>query len=175
MKRLLVLFAIVAGVYAVETKATPQETQAGTTVPVFEVASVKIARAPASDRVSCFVPCTAGERVTVQGSRVAIRYMPLYQLVVMAYRTKLHQLSGPNWMRSQRFDIDAKIPEGVSKDQIPEMLQALLAERFKLAIHRESREQPVYALMLARGGRSLKVSTVKTGAAIPDKIGRAHV
>src|SRR5262245_612343 len=102
--------------------------------PAFEVASIKIARNSGGPPI-CFVPCT-GERLTINGARVDIRYMSLYQLIVRAYRIKQYQPSGPNWMTSQRFDIAAKMPDGSSKDQIPEMLQTLLAERFKLAIHR---------------------------------------
>jgi hypothetical protein len=87
--------------------------------PVFEVASIKISRDPGTVPV-CFVPCT-GERLTVEGTRVDIRFMSLYQLIVRAYRIKLYQLSGPNWMTSQKFDILAKMPEGVSEERIPEM------------------------------------------------------
>jgi len=68
--------------------------------PAFEVASIKIARNPAQ---VCIFPCT-GERLTVEGSRVDIRFMSLYQLIVRAYRVKPYQLSGPNWMTSQKFD-----------------------------------------------------------------------
>jgi uncharacterized protein (TIGR03435 family) len=57
---------------------------------------------------------------------------------------------------NDRWDIQAKLPEGTNKDQVPEMLQALLAERFKLKVHKESREQPVYGLVVAKGGSKLK-------------------
>lgn len=103
---------------------------------------------PVKDLIFCIGPCSFGERFSVVGSRVNIRYMSLYNLVLAAYRIRPNQLSGPEWMKSQRFDIIAKLPEAASKDQVPGMLQALLSERFKLAIHRDLREQPVFALVV---------------------------
>jgi uncharacterized protein (TIGR03435 family) len=59
-------------------------------------------------------------------------------------------------MSAQRFNIQATLPEGATEKQVPQMLQAMLAERFKLVIHRETRDQPVYALIVAKGGPKLK-------------------
>src|SRR5580658_3675204 len=107
----------------------------------FDAASVKPAVDPGRVPMFCLTPCTPGERLTVDGARVDIRFMSLDTLIITAYRIKPYQLSGPDWMKeSPRFDIMAKIPDGISKDRVPEMLQALLAERFKLSIHREARE-----------------------------------
>ncbi len=61
-------------------------------------------------------------------------------------------------MTSERFDVLAKLPEGASREQVPEMLQALLAERFKLTVHRESKEHAVYALVVGKNGPKLKES-----------------
>jgi uncharacterized protein (TIGR03435 family) len=58
----------------------------------FEVASVKPAAAPTREPAFCPVPCTPGERITVVGSRVDIRYMSLQRLIVIAYRIKPYQL-----------------------------------------------------------------------------------
>jgi uncharacterized protein (TIGR03435 family) len=137
----------------------------------FEVASVKSAVEPDRQPIICLVPCMPGERLTVVGSRVDIRYMSLERLMLTAYGLKSYQLSGPDWMRSQRFDIEAKIPEGVSKDRIPEMLQALLAERFKLSIHRDAKEQPVYALVVAKTGSKLQEAAADASAPLPDSPG----
>ena len=125
----------------------------------FEVASVKAATEPVRDLMFCAGPCTFGERLTVTGSRVDIRFMSLYNLILTAYRIKPHQLSGPDWMRSQKFDIEARMPDSAAKDRLPEMLQTLLAERFKLSIRRDRKEQPVYALVVGRNGAKLKPST----------------
>src|SRR4029077_19782644 len=76
-----------------------------------------------------------------------------------AYDVKTYQITGPDWLTAlsaPRFDIVAKMPEGTNKDQVPEMLRTLLAERFKLTIHRENKEQSVYALVVAKGGHKMK-------------------
>jgi uncharacterized protein (TIGR03435 family) len=70
-------------------------------------------------------------------------------------------------MISERFDISAKLPEGASEDQIPEMLQALLADRFKLAVHRETKEQPGYALTVAKSGLKIKEASPEDAPAAP--------
>jgi uncharacterized protein (TIGR03435 family) len=140
-------------------------------LPAFDVASVKTAVPPGREPMFCIVPCTFGERLTVVGSRVDIRFMSLYQLIVTAYRIKPYQLTGPDWMRSQRFDIAAKIPDGVFKDRVPEMLQALLAERFKLSIHRNNKEQPVLALVVGKNGSKLQESTAEADAPVPETPG----
>jgi uncharacterized protein (TIGR03435 family) len=63
----------------------------------------------------------------------------------------------PDWLKSDdaRYDISAKAPAGASSRQMPEMLKALLAERFKVALHRETRTLPIYALVTAKGGPKL--------------------
>jgi uncharacterized protein (TIGR03435 family) len=127
--------------------------------PAFEVASIRLAvdaRRTASEPFFCPFGCFNEGRLKIAGSRVDIAFMSLDQLIVRAYRVKLSQLSGPDWMRNQRFDILATIPEGVSAAQVPEMLKAMLSERFDLAIHRETRDQPVYALFVDKNGPNLK-------------------
>lgn len=62
-------------------------------------------------------------------------------------------------MTTERFNILAKMPEGATKDQVPRMLRALLAERFKLAIHEENREHPAYALVIGKNGPKLEVAS----------------
>jgi uncharacterized protein (TIGR03435 family) len=61
-------------------------------------------------------------------------------------------------MKAERFDIQATLPQGATKEQVPEMLQALLAERFKLAIHRDHKEHAVYALVVGKNGIKMKES-----------------
>src|SRR5207237_1994767 len=68
---------------------------------------------------------------------------------------------GPDWLATERFDIDAKSDRAVSKDQMLQMLQSLLAERFKLKVHRETKELRVYALTVGKNGP--KVVTAKGG------------
>lgn len=66
-----------------------------------------------------------------------------------------------------RFDIAAKIPEGAPETHLPEMFQALLAERFKLVIHRATANLPIYGLVAAKGGLKVKEAAPEAGAQIP--------
>lgn len=81
----------------------------------------------------------------------------LEELIRWAYRVKEYQVSGPKWLNddSECFDIQARMPPGAPKAQLPLMLRTLLEERFKLALHRETRTLPVYELMIAKGGPRL--------------------
>ncbi len=119
----------------------------------FEVASIKPSEAMTPQKMM------AGKMnigMKVDGARVDIGYSGLTELITMAYRLKRHQLQGPDWMSAQRFDIQAKLPAGATKDQVPEMLQALLVERFGLKFHRDTKEQAMYALVVGKGGSKLK-------------------
>ena len=92
----------------------------------------------------------------VDGAQVRFGYSSLKDLVAMAYRVRPYQVEGPDWIASERFDIAAKLPDGGKREQVPEMLQALLADRFQLALHHGSKELPVLALVAAKGGVKLK-------------------
>ena len=77
---------------------------------------------------------------------------------MMAYDITDRQISGgPNWLDSDTYDIYAKAERPTSREQIYLMLQTLLADRFKLSLHRETRELPVYALVVEKGGPKLKL------------------
>jgi len=69
---------------------------------------------------------------------------------------KPFQISGPDWMTTTRYEVVATIPAGVPRDQVPLMWQALLADRFKLTLHREKKEVPVYALVVGKNGPKMK-------------------
>src|SRR5579883_1991981 len=135
---------------------TGSEQQMPPATVAFEVASVKPAADPGRVPIFCVVPCIPGEQLTVDHSRVTARYMSLERLILTAYGIKKHQFSGPEWADSQRFDIEARMPDGATGRQLPEMLKAMLAERFKLSVHRGSKELPVYALVAAKGGVKLQ-------------------
>src|SRR5215813_10423272 len=121
--------------------------------PVFEVASIKEAL-PLSIENSQAGQFHVG--MHINGSRADYGFMSLADLIPYAYRVKRYQLSGPGWMNEGRWDILAKIPADQPDDRAPEMMQNLLAERFKLAIHRENREQSVYALVIGNGTLKIK-------------------
>ena len=121
--------------------------------PAFEVATIR--PAPPLDPAK-LVSGQMHVGITTDAGRVDIGSLSLADLIRTAYRIKPYQLSGPDWMRTQRWDVIAKIPDGASADQMPEMLQALLADRFHLVVHRSNTEHPVYALVAAKGGVKMK-------------------
>jgi len=134
--------------------------------PAFEVAAIK--PAPATQNIAAQVmsgKVHVGMRI--DGDRVDIGNLSLESLIQAAYKVKPYQISGPSWMSAQRFDILANMPAGASRDQVPEMLQALLADRFKLTIHRESKEHPIYALVVAKGGSKLIAAAAPEPAVLP--------
>jgi uncharacterized protein (TIGR03435 family) len=93
--------------------------------------------------------------------RVTYTFSTIRDLMVDAYSVKGNQISGaPNWLDSERFDVVAKVRPGATDEQVKVMLQNLLAERFKLTLHRETKELPLYALVVGAKGPKLKDSNV---------------
>jgi uncharacterized protein (TIGR03435 family) len=90
--------------------------------------------------------------VRIAGSQVRLVSMSLKDYIGMAYGTRPQQIVGPDWLGQERFDLSATIPADATAAQIPQMMRALLAERFQMKMHRETKEFPVYALGLAKGG-----------------------
>jgi uncharacterized protein (TIGR03435 family) len=82
----------------------------------------------------------------------------LERLLMNAYEVQPGQISGPDWLSSEKFDITAIVRKGATQDQVDGMLQSLLVERFKLALHRTTKDGPVYELTVAKGGARLKES-----------------
>jgi len=82
----------------------------------------------------------------------------LRALLMRAYELKTYQIEGPAWMDSERYEIAAKIPAGATNGQVALMLQALLGERFRLAAHRETKELPIYALVVGKNGPKFQES-----------------
>jgi uncharacterized protein (TIGR03435 family) len=112
--------------------------------PSFEVASIRpSAPGPPQQGV-------AGARI--DGAQFRTAYLTLKDYIGLAYRLKLYQISGPDWIGTDRFDVAATLPEGTLPAQIPNMMGTLLEERFQLKLHREKKEFPIYALEIAKGG-----------------------
>ena len=128
----------------------------GQTSPTFEVVSIR----PASEQVT---QVTAGVRIA--GSQVRLGSMSLKDYIGMAYGVRPQQIAGPDWLGQQRFDLAATIPAGGSAVQLPEMMRAMLADRFKMTMHREKKEFPVYELGLAKGGPTFHPSTAAAAPA----------
>ncbi|HEY6345428.1 MAG TPA: TIGR03435 family protein [Bryobacteraceae bacterium] len=138
--------------------------RAQTPAPAFEVASIRPAP-PITELAAQIRSGKAHVGMSIDGARADFGFVSLADLIAQAYRIKPYQLTGPDWMKQQRFDVTAKIPDGVSKDQVPEMLQSLLVDRFKLAVRRETKELPVYALVVGKNGLKMKESPPEQAAA----------
>jgi uncharacterized protein (TIGR03435 family) len=113
----------------------------------FDVASVK----------QNFSPPGSGA-INVDQARFSSTNVPLRPILVRAYKIKAYQIVGPSWLNTDRYDIIATIPKGAPMEQIPAMLQNLLEERFQMRVHRESKEESVYALVVGKNGPKLKKS-----------------
>lgn len=118
--------------------------------PQFEVASVKLSPPGAPDRVSI--------GVHVDGAHLTCNYLNLRDYLRMAYRVKDYQISGPEWLASDRYNIAATLPAGSTQAQVPDMIKALLADRFQVRLHHETREFPVYAMVVDKGGLKIQLS-----------------
>jgi uncharacterized protein (TIGR03435 family) len=127
--------ALLAGCVALAQTAAPL---------FFEVASVKPS-APGQWRES-----KAGV------DRIDFPNATLRYCIAFAYGLKEYQISGPSWLGELRYDIAAKGPIGTRRDQLPDMMQALLAQRFKLRAHTETKEFSVFALVVGKNGPKLK-------------------
>ena len=100
-------------------------------------------------------------RASVPGSRLSQRLTPtrldmvnteLRSLILAGFRIDMFQLSAPSWINQPRFDVHATFPAGTTRDQVFEMLQRLLKERFGLVRHIESRPVPAYELVVGKVG-----------------------
>lgn len=110
--------------------------------PRFEVASVK----PNTSGISNAIPPSRANG-SYSASNVGLK-----SIIANAFDVRIFQIEGgPDWLASARFDIMARGPEGTPDQMRPAMLRALLADRFKLVAHVETREQQVYLLTLLRG------------------------
>lgn len=121
----------------------------------FDVASIKPAAQQPMGRM--MMGMRGGPGTSDPGQARFIN-MSLSGMIANAYDVKNYQLSGPSWMDSAHFDVTAKVPQGTTQEQFHIMLQNLLAERFKLVVHKEQKQLPIYALTIGKGGPKLKES-----------------
>jgi len=115
----------------------------------FEAVSVKPSAVLVSGQTA-----NAGKRE--DGAQAHYNRASLRGLIMTAYDLKTYQVIGPDWLGTARFDIDAKLPPGAARTQVPQMLQSLLADRFGLKAHNDTKVLPVYALVVMEGGSKLK-------------------
>jgi uncharacterized protein (TIGR03435 family) len=152
--------------YAAHAAAPQSAQQAADKHVTFDAASVK---------PSASLPAAGGEGFTIgrkqpggrrsggpgTGDPGRIHYprTNLKDLLAEGYDMPRFQVQGPNWLDEERFDIDATMPPETTKAQFHIMLQNLIVERFKMAMRRETKEIPGYALVVAKNGPKLKRST----------------
>ena len=128
--------------------------------PEFEVASVKIV--PPNTTNESYMPALD----VAPGGTLRIFNRRLDEIIMAAYNLGVRQLSGPRWLTEpttdpslvMHYEILAKVPGDAQKGQVPLMLQKLLEDRFKLQVHRESRDMQTYVLGVAKGGSKLETS-----------------
>jgi uncharacterized protein (TIGR03435 family) len=131
--------------------------------PAFEVASVKMH--PAGDNGIVFPDLKDG---TFTARNVSMR-----MLLRAAYELGESRITGPDWLDSDRYDLLARAPQGVPDSELMPMLQALLKDRFHLAVHREMKEMPVFDMVVAKGG--LKIWPYDPARPVPKPPLPAHV
>jgi uncharacterized protein (TIGR03435 family) len=113
--------------------------------PSFEVAVIKENKSGSQNSSNR----TAGERYSATN-------VSLISMLRTAYGVQEFQIAGyPGWAEVDKFDVEAKMPTGANVRDFPLMLQSLLADRFKLAVHREPRQSPIYTLVVTKEGAKL--------------------
>jgi uncharacterized protein (TIGR03435 family) len=129
----------------------------GQPAPSFDVASVKVSQLARNGGEG-----SSRESVEISPGSLSMSNVTLRSCVRWAYGVDDFQVAAPNWFASERYDVIAKASGTATKDQLRLMLRGLLAERFKLVLHHETKELPVYALLV--GSRGSKLKTGNTDA-----------
>jgi len=116
--------------------------------PAFEIADVH-ASAPSTR--------TYMSGGVLRGGRYDLRNATMVDLIATAYGVDGDKVQGgPSWLETDRFDVLAKAPSGATPETVKPMLQALLADRFKLVVHKDSKQMPAFVLSLGKGKPKLK-------------------
>lgn len=118
--------------------------QAAPPAPSFDVASVK----PSQH----IVGPDYNNQLTYSPDGLTARNVTLKRLIAEAYGSQMNQVSGPNWLDQNEYDIDARAGGVGTREQMAPLLQTLLAERFKLVEHDEVREMRMYQLVVGKSG-----------------------
>lgn len=134
--------------------------------PRFDVATIKPMNLTGEGR--------GRENITVDPAGLTLRNVTLSTALQWAYNVKYYQVSGPGWIDERRYEITAKPAQPATEEQMRAMLQNLLASRFKVALHHDSKELTVYALTVAKGG--LKMTPADpNGASVLQESGVATI
>jgi uncharacterized protein (TIGR03435 family) len=131
----------------------------------FDVASVKLSAKPVGPDYN--------NQVTIGPSTFHGKNVTLKRLIGWAYRLEPPQIfSGPKWLEETEYDVEARADRAFSKEELSKMLQSLLAARFHLATHRETRELKIFELFIDRNGP--RIRPVKDGEGTPAPLGSRH-
>jgi len=122
----------------------------------FEVASVK-----ASSQFQPDNRATWSSSIQVHDGSLTMRNVSLSMMVAWAYDVQRPRVAAPEWNNSQRYEMQAKAGRLATENELRQMLQALLVERFQLATHRENRPMEVIAIVLPKGGHKMTPSKVE--------------
>jgi uncharacterized protein (TIGR03435 family) len=154
VKRTLIECAVIA---ALLSPAAAAQTPAAT--PTFEVGVIRPSL-PMAEAIPLLREGKLKVGISIDKARVDMGFVTLTDLIVEAYNVRPHQISGPDWLLMERFDIQAKLPDGDAQDQVPQMVRTMLADRFGLRLHTEARSISAYALIIGKNGPKLQPSTL---------------
>lgn len=145
------------------------DTKLGDTRVEFEVASIKPWVAPSGPGRGGMMLGMRGGPGTADPEQITYSGLPLRLLLMNAYDVRTYQITGPSWLDSERFDIVAKVPSGTTKEQARVMLQNLLADRFGLKLHHETKDSQIYELVIDKNGPKFKPTAIAETSGTPDK------
>ncbi len=142
------------GIFAVVIVAflTPTAIEAQSVRPEFDVSSVK------PNKTNC---CFSGG---ANNGQAGAEDSTLKALISLAYKVQEFQIvGGPGWIGSDRFDVEGRTEDkSADPDRLRLMLRSLLEDRFKLKLHMETKQAPIYVLVVAKGGPKIKLAADQT-------------
>ena len=146
--------------FAIHAQSKPAMRSASAPIS-FEVASVH--QSPEPDMRKIIANLNVGikpESIHIDGERAVFTFMSLKRLIAYAYNAQTYEVTGPDWLPTDRFDITATLPAGATKDDVPRMMQTLLRDRFHMDARRTTLDdQPVLAIQAGKNGTKLKPAT----------------
>jgi uncharacterized protein (TIGR03435 family) len=142
MHRVFVLFAAVLA-------ASPLSAQGTTSAKEFEVVSIR----PAEElSMKDYVATVRSRQAQISRESVRMPYESMTQILQRAFGLAKSQVVAPDWTESRHFSIAAKLPDGATQDDVPEMIRSMLSVRFHMAYHTEVRNTSALVLTLAKSG-----------------------
>jgi uncharacterized protein (TIGR03435 family) len=152
-------FILMSGIAVAQPPAARQTQE-------FEVASVKPS-APIPPNGGVYFGPARGGPGTPDPGLITWSYARLRDILMTAYDVKTYQVTGPDWLNTERYDVVARVPAGATKEQVGMMWQSLLAERFHVVVHHESKEFQVEELVVDKGGSKPKETTWDPALPLP--------